>query len=1796
MKATHYARKGFAILISLLVLLGMLPGVAFASPDAVVSQQEGNTFEDRAAALITYFSQNSPWDHRYDHANWHKNFSKYHSWIAEAAFAVGNIERGRAIATEAINRASDMFHFYALMDCYKRYGQYYTPAMVSSLKNKMTRSYNLSSGTENHKLMNATAAYMAGQEWPDIRGTVGYTAARDWLDAWMNRITKQGFLEQDSSTYMAMYVSAMIVLTDHATDPVMRNKARMSLEWIMAQWAPEWMNGYHVTSSYRMFNPEFEPKYTTESHIIGWLYFGGEQPAEFMKYLPDWDEWYATGSWAIPLAVSSYRLPDIIVRIAQDRTVPVVHRETCDVGGYNPTGFHRYTYINGDYGLSSTYNGYNWFFRDQIHEGQIKWVTSEPNSTFYINQPVKDYSNDVVYGQLMVRGATPTFQTLQHEGTQISVHRMDSGGMNYLRAPVSKTALVSKIEDGNWLFMDAGPVYIGVYIHGGYTYFYEDSRYRWIKSTTSTNAVVIETAPKADFPSLSAFRSAVKALPLTVSSGNSVRFTNLKGHRMEINWKGPRSVDGVAYDYSAWPLIDNNWMHQDRGGRYLHIAHGGQTCTYDFDMWVVNCTLPTTPTPTRTPTPVLATNTPTRTPTPVPPTNTPTRTPTNTPYVTPTPYGLPDLIVVNISSNPACPGIGANVQFCATIKNQGTNWTPDGVIHGVKFQVDGTTRSWSDTYKSAMAPGEEVTVCANSGPDGDAYWNSAPEGTHTVLAWVDDYGPNPYKRIEESNENNNTLEKVFPIPCTGVTPTPVPPTNTPGTGMTYYVACDGSDSNDGLSPTTPWQTLSKVNSVTFGPGDTVLFKGGCTWYGALAPRGSGTASDRLVFGAYGTGRPHIHADGNTDAVLLENMSYVTFQDFEVSNPAIDINRYARGIHILASQPGVFAGITISNTYIHDVDGYVYPRSSRGLNGAIFWDSTDGSGRFDDLLIEGNEIRNITTRGITGNQSSANWTTGKLNTNVVIRNNLIDNTGCDAIRVVATDGALVEHNTIYRTGANTRGYEAEFIAAAFPQQSNNTTWQYNEIAYTASTAPSTGDLDSQAFDIDWGCGGKHIFQYNYSHDNAGGFFLFMGGIVNDNAKVPFEKAIVRYNISQNDGADPMLLSDGSTMPRLFELHNFAGETYNIEIYNNVFYYDRGSFHIQLKGTTFNNVRFTNNIFYGPAGTYPTNGGQLVYDNNLYYGHAAPSADVHAITGDPLFLNPGIGGDGRATVDGYQIQFGSPAIAAGAIITDNGGLDFWGNVVPSDSAPCVGVHEFDPTLDMGFDQRAANVINTVKDMPLTGDATHKAKSGVYIAMARYAAGDIPGGNSMADYVFSNPASSSMFLVMAGSDLLARYGHHMPSSIFNKGCNFVTSFTDYTCGPDQGCTENHTLMFAAGGYVASNVCTSWNRASEVRADTKAYLLDKAKWTAKYGIKEHDSPTYQVFHINSWLSVYDHTTDPELKKAAQVALEVYLADMASEWNNGVWNASSLRAYDYNLDHNDLSAMTGYVYWGAQYLPDAGDGCGAMSAVSSYRVPEVIWLLGTDRSTPYVYCSTEDQIPEGTSGLGATILNYPNGFKKTTYLDSGYGLASQYDGNGTLGWSAQMLRWHVAWPGGRFLVKYSGGGETANTQVLQHKRALVGVSKESTVRVQAGINGTVSNSGWECLDGGGVVYLAYREFSNRRAWILDTAPAGEYASLAAFCSAVVANTSYDSSQVGDADPRIVYTALSGDVLDLRFDGRGGTGTDRRKVNGVALDYNAWPRMDSPWMHGDLGGDTLTITKGGITRVYNLNTFVITQN
>jgi hypothetical protein len=396
-----------------------------------------------------------------------------------------------------------------------------------------------------------------------------------------------------------------------------------------------------------------------------------------------------------------------------------------------------------------------------------------------------------------------------------------------------------------------------------------------------------------------------------------------------------------------------------------------------------------------------------------------------------------------------------------------------------------------------------------------------------------------------------------------------------------------------------------------------------------------------------------------EAVLLDNVEYYEVNNLEITNTGPTRVAGRTGLLISVNDFGVAHHIHLKNLYVHDVNGSNV-KADGGGNG-IHFRCTGANARFDDLLIENCHLVRTDRNGITGkNDYCYPWWHWNPSTNVVIRGNLLEDIGGDGIVPIGCDGALVEHNTL-RGG---RQRANDHAAGIWPWGCKNTVIQFNEVS------GMRGTLDGQGFDSDYECSGT-IIQYNYSHDNDGGFLLVCAPGDSDYA---CRNSIIRYNISQNDGSDS----------RIFHI---SGKTLNTQIYNNVIYSDLDNTLIQFanwnEGVP-DNTQFYNNIFY-IAGqvdyVWGTTSG-TVFENNVFYGnHIGAPADPYGQTSDPLFLGVGTGGDGLDMLGGYALQDDSPARNTGKEVSGNGGRDFWGNPL-SNGVTDRGAHEFYYAADFDF----------------------------------------------------------------------------------------------------------------------------------------------------------------------------------------------------------------------------------------------------------------------------------------------------------------------------------------------------------------------------------------------------------------------------------------------------------------------------------------------------------------------------------
>ena len=513
----------------------------------------------------------------------------------------------------------------------------------------------------------------------------------------------------------------------------------------------------------------------------------------------------------------------------------------------------------------------------------------------------------------------------------------------------------------------------------------------------------------------------------------------------------------------------------------------------------------------------------------------------------------------------------------------------------------------------------------------------------------------------------------------------------------YYIdAENGSDSNNGTTESTPWQSIEKLNQASFTSGDRILFKSGVEIKGQFKPKGNGTSSNPIFIGKYGgDALAMLNGDGNTAAIVLgSNQGYeiadVDIQNYggEITGENSDRTRY--GIQITNYTPGVKSYFYIHDIVIHNV--YPVEATPDESNDPAYKgygiQVTTGSNNdtyIKDVTIDNIEIYDIGYRGIIsgrwGNVDEAYY----YNQNFTITNSYIHHLGGSGIVPFQVKGLTVENNIIDHSGDTSDPRMIGRGSGIWMVRCVDTMIQYNKFM------SARGKKDSCGAHIDIG-NENTIIQYNYSYDNEGGFAELMGGNVN---------SIYRYNVSVNDGWRVKDSKTGYAEGIIFWLAGYMGKgldpvgSVNSQVYNNTIYIGDGitSRYLLTHGTQ--NV-FKNNILHID--------GELIYDNrndivvdfdyNIYSGKNPTLAGFTPGSHSMVDVPSGIINPGGTEEEDYQIDETSPAIEAGYLFDIDLTEDYF-NLPLGQETRNIGAHEFGASIEEPEEPEEPELPTSVED---------------------------------------------------------------------------------------------------------------------------------------------------------------------------------------------------------------------------------------------------------------------------------------------------------------------------------------------------------------------------------------------------------------------------------------------------------------------------------------------------------------------
>jgi hypothetical protein len=511
-------------------------------------------------------------------------------------------------------------------------------------------------------------------------------------------------------------------------------------------------------------------------------------------------------------------------------------------------------------------------------------------------------------------------------------------------------------------------------------------------------------------------------------------------------------------------------------------------------------------------------------------------------------------------------------------------------------------------------------------------------------------------------------------------------------GHTFYVSPNGSNRNNGLSPSRAWFSIEKVNKFKFARNDRVLFEGGRTFRGAIV-LSNFSVPGPITIGSYGTGKATISSGDLAACITATDIPSVMINSVVCAGGGNTTNSTS-GISIVNDQSNntMLGGPTIANV---TVSGY-------GVNG-IEVKGTKGDSGFSGIMIIGNTVHD-NTGNYTATSSACIYLfdfsslQAPLKNVNVSRNTVYNCTGTaksstwsgSGIAVDNVNGAMVQYNIVHDSGSKsgTCGGPVGIIAYG----GNDVTIQFNEV-YNIGTDTKTGGCDGDGIDVDGNQSGS-IIQYNYTHDNVGDGLLVAAFTNSTNIG-----STVRFNISHNDGSN----TDGG----VGGLQIFAGPDASVSgcnIYNNTVYSSVGWIFSSIDNGSVISCQVSNNIFYslrdGGYLVYAPNSSELAMTGNDYFaamgqrirwnGTTYPSfATWQAATGQEKIRNANVGHTSepqlpnygrRATTRGYipadlsasKLQIGSAMIDEGLNLNSEYGLnigsrDFYGAAISSSSPP-------------------------------------------------------------------------------------------------------------------------------------------------------------------------------------------------------------------------------------------------------------------------------------------------------------------------------------------------------------------------------------------------------------------------------------------------------------------------------------------------------------------------------------------------
>jgi hypothetical protein len=520
----------------------------------------------------------------------------------------------------------DMFWMFPVIGAYMHGKDKMSPETKAAVRNAWKTYAPYRGDTENHWAMYHASLYIAAEQWPNLPGTEWFNGksseenlvdAREYLMHWLKITTTIGQGEFDSPDYFPEYVTASTLLAEFAKDPAVRVRGEMLLEYILADFGVEHLDGQYTGGFSRIYQPAVFMPLKTGAAAFAYLYFGTGAPS--------------TSSWLVLPALSKFRLPQIIYNIATDRSKPYIERERKRVrnvirfGTEKNPPVYKYTYMTKDYAIGSLQGGL--LQPIQQHTWGINYLYGRPYTTIFGLHPywssyelgmffpeeLKPLIADVVASKGTYNnpdkwtGGSPFERTFQVKNTLIALYDIKPGTMTEHIDGFFPRNLEERIVDkSGWIICKAGDTFIGWYPLQEYEWIEEKDvqgvtkpgvgvpedipKYKetgnWrLRSHHLQNGYVVEVRSKDEAGSFERFAGQLrKHLPkATLKPGTvSVQYRTLNDDDVQFGFPDKRILNGKEVDLSQARLFEGPFLNADVGSQKLSMSYKNQHRTLDF--------------------------------------------------------------------------------------------------------------------------------------------------------------------------------------------------------------------------------------------------------------------------------------------------------------------------------------------------------------------------------------------------------------------------------------------------------------------------------------------------------------------------------------------------------------------------------------------------------------------------------------------------------------------------------------------------------------------------------------------------------------------------------------------------------------------------------------------------------------------------------------------------------------------------------------------------------------------------------------------------------------------------------------------------------------------------------------------------------------------------------------------------------------------------------------------------------------------------------------------------------------